>query len=125
FDLRHPVIGRFLASWWNELEKHTSRDQLSINYALRLHRLSWRPLVAPPHSMRSHPDFALLPHGGETRPIAERRIRSVGGTDVARARAPVAVREAKPPRMLAHRNRTIDVVVCVKDALEDVRLCLE
>jgi len=32
-------VKRFNLTWYNELEKHTNRDQLSIGYAAELHGL--------------------------------------------------------------------------------------
>jgi GT2 family glycosyltransferase len=124
-DLRHPAMARFLAAWWREIERDTHRDQLSVNHALRKTRLSWRPLVPAPHDLRSHPSFALLPHGDATRSIAERRAREAGARAVEPKGEAHTFAEARSTRILAQRSRVIDIVVCVKDALEDVRRCLQ
>lgn len=124
-DLRHPSMARFLASWWQEIERFSPRDQISFNRALRLNRLSCNAVLEPPRCLRSHPSFRLLPHGEGTREIAEHRTLSAGGAVRAPAKAPSTFVQRKSTRLLAQRRTAIDIVICVKDALEDVQRCLE
>lgn len=125
FDLRSPAIESFLASWWSEIDGHSRRDQLSFNFAMRTNRLGWRPLIEAPHSTRSHPKFVVLPHGDETQALSTAVLEEHGARPVAPSPPVDASAAARRARMLAAPHQSIDIVICVKDALEDVRRCLE
>jgi TOD1/MUCI70, glycosyltransferase-like domain len=47
FDLRDARVRGFLDLWWAEIERHSKRDQLSLNYALKQSNLEWFRLTSP------------------------------------------------------------------------------
>jgi GT2 family glycosyltransferase len=123
FNLRDPQTGPFLNRWWTEIDRHSRRDQLSLNYALLQSGIEWHPLIERPNCVRTHPAFALAPHDmGSGAPAA--LVEALG-------RLPIdpyvgeAYANVREDRIAAQQGRSIDVVVCVHNALEDVRRCME
>ena len=123
FDLRHKNIRLFLEYWWSEIDRHSKRDQLSLNYSLHKARVPWHPLTAPPTSIRNHEDFALVPHDQGVGPSVE-LVRALRLGTIDPYQGP-AYSHVKAERVHAQKERKVDVVVCIHNALEDVRACLD
>ncbi len=121
FNLRDSRVAGFLDAWWAEIEKFSRRDQLSVNYALGLSGLEWHPLLQPPHAARDNPYVASVPHGGS--PKVARLAEAMGATIFDPFAGPSYA--ASRDRRIAAITMPIDVVVCVHNALDDVRLCVE
>ena len=123
FDLRNDKTACFLDRWWYEIDRHSRRDQLSLNYALSETGLDWYRLTKRPDSIRNHPDFAFVPHdngvGPSTKLIEALQARNIDPYE-GRSYA-----EVKQSRLHDQKTRAIDVIVCVHDALDDVQRCLE
>lgn len=120
FRLDHPKLSPFLGLWWAEMEKGSRRDQLSIGYALQESDTPFFALADRPNSVRNHKSLALFHHGSMKRPVEAEAII---------ARLPAAAEEsyaqARERRISAQRHRKVDVIVCVHNALDVVKLCLE
>ena len=123
FDLRNNKTACFLDRWWHEIDRHSRRDQLSLNYALSEAGFDWYRLTKRPDSIRNHPDFAFVPHDNGVGPsmklieaLQARNIDPYEGRSYA---------EVKQSRLHDRKTRAIDVIVCVHDALDDVQRCLE
>ncbi len=123
FDLRNDRIRTFLDSWWTEIDRFSKRDQLSLNYALVKSGLDPHWLTERPNSLRDHPLFALVPHGAGDG-LENMLIDALGVSLLDPYEGPsyASIREE---RISGQRNRPIDIVVCVHNALEDVRRCLD
>lgn len=121
FNLRDKRLAGFLDRWWAEIERYSRRDQLSVNYALRLAGLEWHPLLQRPHVIRDNPYVAPVPHGSSKK--AERLAEAMGAT-IYDPFAGSSYADSRD-RRIAAIAMPIDVVVCVHNALDDVRLCLE
>jgi GT2 family glycosyltransferase/glycosyltransferase involved in cell wall biosynthesis len=123
FDLRAEQLSSFLQTWWAELERHSKRDQLSLNYALWRSGTTWHPLMEQPTSIRNHPDFAFSLHDRGTGPAGD-LVEALGCPTVdPYIGTPYAA--VKHERLATRASRRVDVVVCVHNALLDVRACLE
>lgn len=120
FNLRDPRCARFLDAWWTEIETHSRRDQLSVNFAMRQADVAWHRLIAPPQSIRDNPYVALAPHGPSKK--ATRLVEAMGATIFDPFAGP-AYSESRE-RRIAAVTMPIDVVVCVHNAHEDVQRCL-
>ena len=123
FDLRDDHLKPFLDKWWSEIERHSRRDQLSLNYALTQNGLEYYRLAERPNSIRNHPALAFVRHDADIGP-ARKLINAlrVPFTDPYAGHSYAEVRER---RINMHMRSRIDVVVCVHNALEDVKLCLD
>jgi len=121
FDLRDERVPRFLDFWWAEIEKHSRRDQLSVNLALRHAGIEWHPLLQPPQAIRDNPYVVPVPHGASRK--AARLAEAMGAAMYDPFAGPTYA-DSRAPRIDAI-TLPIDIVVCVHDALDDVRLCLE
>jgi GT2 family glycosyltransferase len=123
FDLRDKRIGSFLNSWWTEIDQYSRRDQLSLNYALAQNNLEWYPLMAHPTNVRNHPLFARVPHyagdDGANMLIDALQVSFVDPY------AGIPYSDIRDQRIAAQKQRRIDIVVCVHNALKDIKLCLE
>ncbi len=112
-----PRARRFLTAWWREIDRGSRRDQLSVNYALREADIRWLPLMDKGQSLRTHPDFILHPHTPGT--AAAGRSRS----QVDPYRQP-SYTTLKERRIAAQRERAVEIVVCVHNALDHAAPCL-
>lgn len=120
FNLRHPQLHAILNTWWAEIEGYSARDQLSLGFALwsngaAVHGVKqgvWPACGVP---------VALVPP--EDEPALAALLRALpapfvfprGGESYA------AVREG---RIAAQRDRGIEIIICVHNALEATRACL-
>ena len=123
FDLRDKKLSGFLDSWWREIDCHSRRDQLSLNYALSEAGLDWYQVTKRPDSIRNHPDFAFVPHDNGIGPNTK-LIEALHAEKVDPYNGP-SYAEVKLSRLRDHQTRTVDIIVCVHNALDDVRCCLE
>ena len=123
FDLRHEKMARFLDTWWREIDNHSKRDQLSLNYSLAEAGLEWLPLIKRPNSIRHQPGFAFTRHdkgvGPDTKLIEALQCVTVDPY------AGPSYTEVKKSRIRANETRSVDIIVCVHNALDYVRGCLE
>lgn len=123
FNLRDSRVRPFLDCWWKEIDRFSKRDQLSLNYALNEHGLAWHSITDKSISIRNHPKFARVLHDGTSGP-AQKLITGIQAAviDPYEGSSYAGIREH---RIAAQRHRKIDIVVCVHNALADVKLCLE
>jgi len=117
-NLRHPASRRVMAGWWREMDRHSHRDQLSLNYVLWKEGLPWLPILDERMSLRDCPDFAYFGHGRNSGYPAGLLEGPLGG----RLQDPL---QAVPSPQALGERPPVDIVVCVHDALPDVRRCLQ
>lgn len=121
-DLRNPATEKFFRVWWREIDRYSRRDQLSINYSLREAGLSWHPLCEKGLSARELSYLALVSHdSGEG--VSNLLAEASGGPLVDPYQMD-SFRLHKDAALNAVTAHTVDIVVCVHNALDDVRLCL-
>ena len=119
-DARDEKIHNFMRIWWNEINNFSRRDQLSIGYALKEAKVTWQPLLDEQQSTRDSHEFALFLHGinewgpkphiysswYQSSPKKTHDINVINSTSV------------------NGEQLNLDIVVCIHNALEDVRACL-
>lgn len=124
-----PAMRRLATLWWNELNAGSRRDQLSLMYVLWKLDLKWIPLIEGGRSVRGHPAFRFFQHGlNWSRRDSQYRVPGFLPDDYASDRTPFWKRppQAFDRSMLEpHAKTHVDIVVCVHNALDDVRVCLE
>lgn len=123
FRLHQSALDDFLNMWWSEIEQHSRRDQLSLNYCLHKAGIEWYPLFPKGVCCRNVPDILLLPHdknGGRYKglldTLSQRLVNPYENGRYA---------EVRKKRLKAMADKEIDVVVCIHNALEYVRACVE
>ncbi len=79
FDARDPRIKVFAEAWWNEIDKFSVRDQLSVTYALHTAKLDWHPIVKAGFSVRDAPGFAMVIHARHAAAKTAVKVLSEGG----------------------------------------------
>ncbi|MEF2554145.1 polysaccharide pyruvyl transferase family protein [Aurantimonas sp. A2-1-M11] len=122
FNLKHPDLPHFLATWWREIDRGSKRDQISFGYALDRCGIEYHPLTHRPNSIRNHPSFALLQHEKSAR--IEHADMSANDANQDPGRVEGCYSGIRDDRIRAARSIRTDVVVCVHNALEDVSACL-
>lgn len=118
-----PLCNKFFSTWWAEIDRFSRRDQLSINYALNKTGVEWHRLFERPDCLRNHPGFVLVGHDRSEGPAA--KLVHALAMPMVHPYAGLTYSDVKHERLRAQRHRRIDIVVCVHNALEDVRFCLE
>ena len=119
-NLLNPDIDRLMRAWWGGIVRFSHRDQLSVNFALWSTGTKWQPIFSENQSLRSHKDFAYFGHGTNSGWPATPLLP---GTEANAAPVPMAPIRAFDSKKAAPRPG-VDIVVCVHDALDDVKHCL-
>lgn len=119
--MKHPESMNILNRWWSEIDSGSRRDQLSLNYVLWLHRQDWVRLFDELRSLRDTKEFAYFGHGRNSGYPFDLTVHPLGGQLVDPYLGSTG-NQAEDGSRLDGAN--VDVVVCVHNALEDVRLCL-
>jgi GT2 family glycosyltransferase len=118
FRLDHPSLPAAMNAWWAEIERGSRRDQLSFNYAMRKAGANWFPLTEKSDSVRNHSSLALFHHGSGRYPYnLPRELKSKPAVR--------SYHDVLKERVDQQRHRKADVIVCVHNALDVVKLCLE
>jgi len=110
--------------WWQQIEQYSRRDQLGlawVNY--RYPDLNVVSLLPQGTSVRDHEDFRYFRHSFARALIVPETLLKLG--TLADPMAARSFAEVKNERLLPLSHVPIDIIVCVHNALEDVRLCLE
>ena len=123
FDLRHSRTAAFLDAWWREIDRHSRRDQLSVGYALAETGAPWHPLMQGRESTRTHPAFACVAHDGGAGPAA--LLPACLRAPAVDPFAGPSWAERRQAVIAAQSGRRIDIVICVHNALDHVRACLD
>lgn len=123
FDLHHEKTPKFLNTWWSEIDRFSKRDQISLNYALNKEGVSWHPLFEQPSNVRNHPGFLLTPHG--TGDIIIDELMDTLDADIKEPFSDDPYSSVRKQRVAAQKDRSIDIIVCVHNALEEVKKCLD
>ncbi|MEN4644415.1 rhamnan synthesis F family protein [Pantoea agglomerans] len=120
-DARDEKIHNFMRIWWNEINNFSRRDQLSIGYALEEAKVTWQLLLDEQKSTRDSHEFALFRHGindwGPKPHIYSSWYQS----------SPKLTHDINLIKTANFDGEplNLDVVVCIHNALEDVRACLD
>ncbi|MBJ6127836.1 glycosyltransferase domain-containing protein [Microvirga splendida] len=122
--LRSRGTANALHLWWQQIERFSRRDQLGLAWvSYRCPGLHIASLLPQGASVRDHEDFLYFRHSYARAlviPEALLRLGRRAGPSTNSSFAEVRNRHLEPLADVA-----IDIVVCVHNALEDVRLCLE
>jgi GT2 family glycosyltransferase len=119
FNLRHPGISSFFNAWWKEIDTFSRRDQLSFGFALKSSGMHWYALTRRPNSVRNDPNFILAPHSVEDRVSQQLIDRLAQGVVDPEKKFTIASEEVPENRI-----KTVDIIVCVHNALDEVTKCL-
>lgn len=121
-NARDESINNFMRLWWNEINNHSRRDQLSIGYALNQAGVTWLPLLDESQSVRDSDKFALYRHGlnewGPKPHIYASWYKPTLDTNED------TFKHSKHTEIEFLDKLDLDIVVCIHNALDDVRACL-
>lgn len=122
--LRKRETSDALHLWWQQIERYSRRDQLGLAWVTyRRPDLSVVSLLPQGASVRDHADFRYFRHSFARALVVPEALLRLGTLADPMAVRPFA--EVKNQRLPSMADVPIDIVVCVHNALEDVRLCLE
>lgn len=122
--LRKRETADALHLWWQQIEGFSRRDQLGlawVNY--RYLGLRVAPLLPQGTSVRDHEDFIYFRHSLARALVIPDHLLRLGSLSSPLAEHTFA--EVKSRRLAPLADAAIDIIICVHNALEDVRLCLE
>jgi GT2 family glycosyltransferase len=122
FDGRDRKTMEFQRLWWNEINQYSRRDQISINYCLIKAGVEWKSLLPEFKSTRDSDEFALFQHGLNEwgpQPHIYTSWHVPNSMDGFLPPLPELAGWSRAPGRV-----DLDVVICVHNALEDVKLCL-
>jgi GT2 family glycosyltransferase len=125
FDLKSERLDNFFATWWAEIDAYSRRDQLSLPYALHKSKVAWHKLTEPDIDVRNHSSFTIVPHKADQSVVLELE-RLLGSKKTSPISGPSFY--ARKRTLLANElldKKRIDIIYCVHNALEDVKICLE
>lgn len=119
FNLRDQELPKILDFWWSQLNTFSRRDQLSLPVAIEKYNIKWHPLMKAPLSIRNHKNFVLTPHTIDKQSNELLNNLISGGKVI----EPIN-RELMNSEDFIFKG-SVDVIVCVHNALEEVKKCLE
>lgn len=119
FNLNHMHIREFLSDWWSQINKYSHRDQLSFNFVLWKHNFECIPLMTENNSIRNSIDFAYLGHGRNS----GYRKASLSMIDH-HTIDPLEFKTIHKIEDIQLTGVAVDIVICVHNALEEVKQCL-
>jgi GT2 family glycosyltransferase len=122
--LKNKETAAALHAWWQQIERFSRRDQLAFAWVTyRFPNLQVARLVPQGASVRDHEDFSYFRHKFARALVVPDALLRLG-----RLASPLegkAFFDVKDERLKMLTQVPVDIVVCVHNALEDVRLCLE
>jgi GT2 family glycosyltransferase len=122
--LRSAEAVSALQMWWQQIERFSRRDQLGLAWVThQLPDLKITPLLPAGSSVRDHDDFRYFRHVYARSLIIPDELLQLGVNTT--PDAGLAFSAVKDQRLQLLMHTPIDIIVCVHNALEDVRLCLE
>lgn len=122
--LRKQETADALHLWWQQIEGFSRRDQLGLAWvSYRYPDLQIAPLLPQGSSVRDHEDFTYFRHNFARALVIPDAVLKLGS--LASPAAGTSFAEVKSQRLEPLGDIPIDIIVCVHNALEDVRLCLE
>jgi GT2 family glycosyltransferase len=122
--LGSPETSEALNLWWQQIEQFSRRDQLGLAWVVFQHpKLRIVQLLPPGISVRDHEDFRYFRHN------FARVLKIPGGLlqlgSMVSPGHDVRFSAVKERRLQQLTDIPVDIIVCVYNALEDVRLCLQ
>lgn len=122
FKVKNRQVHKFLNTWWEEIDKFSRRDQLSLNYSLLKNRINWHRILDRPESIRNHHLFAFTPHDLNQGPmnILIKKLRGKYVNPYSELSNKVNFYQSE----LIKYKHNVEIVICVHNALDDVKLCL-
>ncbi|MFQ5759766.1 MAG: glycosyltransferase, partial [Acidiferrobacterales bacterium] len=120
----HPTVVAVNTDWWREIENGSRRDQLSLNYVVWKRNLHLGNIAPRGISVRNDERFTRFQHkNGSTYRHSAKALAAA--RNVSRKTGIHFIRKRFVDRKTAFDHLTVDIIVCVHDSLDDVRLCFE
>lgn len=113
---------KFFRTWWKEIDLFSRRDQLSVGWALAGSGVKTARLMSEDLSVRNNPDFTIYPHEQARCLYVPKQLKRFNKVEVPAAGS--TFYDVRENALLSVKNYTIDIIVCVYNALDDVKLCL-
>ncbi len=121
--LKDEQVRDMFSLWWRQINKYSRRDQLGLPWALHLSGITVGSLLGGKGiSVREHDDFQYFTHKQGRLLKACSALNKLG--EIESPYEGVKFYDVKERRLKAVADKRIDIIVCVYNALEDVKLCL-
>lgn len=120
--LKNASLREMFVTWWQHIEQYSRRDQLALSWALQQHKANIANLLPMGTSVRDSEDFIYYTHDICKNIEIEGTLKALGKHQNPFLEEPFS--SVKAIRLEETKSTTIDIVICVYNALEDVTLCL-
>lgn len=124
----NSLIRNLNTMWWSEIDKYSKRDQLSLMYTLWKNSIDWSPILPKGSSTRNHHGFMFFEHGlKKSHRISTYHVPSFLPRKFISGQKPYWYKPKKFNNnlMKSYYNSKVDIILCVHNALEDVKNCLQ
>lgn len=118
FNLKKKETSKLLTLWWSDIDTYSRRDQLSLPIAIERLDLKWHPIMKSPQSIRNHNNFLLVPHNADS--LVNEELNRL----LARGNVVSPVIFSSTARKIPTFQGSVDVIVCIHNALSDTKKCL-
>jgi len=108
----------FCTLWWNQINSYSRRDQLGYGYAVYKSKVKTFSIMERPTSPRTSANFMLVTHTHATLP--NKQLMSALSNDTLIKPSTEKLKPFNSENALT----TVDVIVCVHNALEETKKCL-
>lgn len=116
-----PTISLF-ATWWDQIRTFSRRDQIGLAWSIKAHPLEVLNLLPSGVSVREDEDFTYFSHSDSHRLRTPDELHPFSKIQAPDYGKPFSA--DKTGRLAAAASHSIDIIICIHDALDDVKLCL-
>ena len=109
--------------WWQQIERFSRRDQLALCLVAHKKHLMVETLLSEGKSVRDHEDFHYFLHDDLHGMVIPHILLQLGQDQD--PLTGLSFSEVKQIRLEPLLEMPLDIVICVYNALEDVRICLD
>lgn len=109
-------VEKFYKFWWKEIIIGSRRDQMSITPAIEASNLSVSLLLEPGVCVRMHPGCEIIPHKALAKMATPDKLKEFESIEVPTKQWDTSTNDL---------HTTTDVIICVYNALDDVKMCID
>ncbi|MFU7513780.1 glycosyltransferase, partial [Vibrio cholerae] len=115
-NLTSPMLSEFYKLWWKEIINGSRRDQIAIVYAIEKSKLKISDLFEPGVCVRTSNHTQIIQHSILKYMSTPKQLSKYNSIE--------DPTHSKTFRSDLGIDKTTDIIICVYNALEDVKLCL-
>ncbi len=119
---KNQKVISFFRIWWHEIALYSKRDQLSVVWALNQSEVTHGYIMPENVSVRNNCDFSIYSHAESRMFSAPKQLKKF--RSISQPQSGNMFSKVKNEKIAHVHNKSIDIIICVHNALEDTKLCL-